>query len=202
MGEYAIRATDHAEVKIGTCENMYYLRLEDRHKVLPLNGNVDPRNEEHALQIRFRLPFPDEDCIQIGEYKDHDRGFRLWKKSGEGRFERYDDFEDASTADDAGIIQLSHTSGLLVNVPCYHGQKLPDAGKDVRVFWNGKTWHLELYQLALRKDSEGATRVYPIVHCRFCGHLWRYEWADVREYIHGDMLDRLRQYMPAEEKAA
>ncbi len=30
MGEYAKRASDGVEVKIGTCEAMYYLRFEDR----------------------------------------------------------------------------------------------------------------------------------------------------------------------------
>lgn len=33
MGEYAKRMRDGERVKIGTCENMYYLRFEERHQV-------------------------------------------------------------------------------------------------------------------------------------------------------------------------
>ena len=40
MGEYA--KYNNQEIKIGTCETMYYLRYEDRHKVKALKGNVDP----------------------------------------------------------------------------------------------------------------------------------------------------------------
>ena len=35
MGEYAIRKSDNDCIKIGTCEDMYYLRYEDQDKVTP-----------------------------------------------------------------------------------------------------------------------------------------------------------------------
>ena len=39
MGEYAIRKSDGESIKIGTCEDMYYLRYEDRFKVTPEEGS-------------------------------------------------------------------------------------------------------------------------------------------------------------------
>ena len=60
MGEYAKH--DGHEVKIGTCEDMYYLRLEDCRKVQPIPNSLNPATCEG---LRFRLPFPDEDNVQI-----------------------------------------------------------------------------------------------------------------------------------------
>ena len=66
MGEYAIRKSDNQEIKIGTCEYMYYIRYEDRNKVSPLPNNTDCSKE---LNLIWRLPFPSEDHIQIGNYE-------------------------------------------------------------------------------------------------------------------------------------
>ena len=69
MGEYAIRKSDGESIKIGTCEDMYYLRYEDRCKVTPEEGS--------GFGYRWRLPFPDEDCIRPGEYGSGFRGIEL-----------------------------------------------------------------------------------------------------------------------------
>ncbi len=206
MGEYAKRKSDGADIKIGTCEDMYYLRYEDRHKVWPQANSLDPVTE--ACELRFRLPFPDEDSVLPGEYEQYARGERLWKswcyrcnalasdacKSDHNHQTGCPSFEDESAADDPGVIQLRHDSGLLVNVPCYHGVKLPEVAKPVQIFWNGKSWHLELQQL--RPTPAG---VKPIVGCRFCGHKWRYDWSDVWDYIQDAKLRAaLREYRDAE----
>ena len=69
MGEYA--KYGNRQIKIGTCEDMYYLRFDQRRKVRPEDGSVDPVRDAHSL--RFRFPFPDEDGISPGEFADHDR---------------------------------------------------------------------------------------------------------------------------------
>jgi hypothetical protein len=193
MGEYAIRKSDNTEIKIGTLEDMYYLRFEDRDKVTHKPGNVDPVRD--ACELRFRLPFPDEDNTPIGQYGNHTRGQRLYKPTldAQGKVTGHEDFTDAETASDAGIIQFSHDCGLLLNVPCYHGAKLPAVGPDVRAFWNGKSHTLELYQLR-PVMVDGVLRVFPVVHCRFCGHAWRYKWADVLDYIPEPLRSRLAVY--------
>jgi hypothetical protein len=182
MGEYAIRKSDHQQVKIGTCETMYYLRYEDRNKVAKADNSLDASTESNLF---WRLPFPDEDNVQIGEYTPHTRGERLYKKEGD----YYVDFEDAETVDSAGTIQLTHPSGLLVNVPCYHGEKLPESG-DIKSFWNGKSWS---YELAHLKNLPDGT-VKPVVHCRHCGKMWRYEWEEILPYLHGELKKRLEKY--------
>jgi len=65
MGEYAKHGD--REIKIGTCENMYYLRYDQRHEVSALPGNVDPVYDAER-GIRFRFPFPDEDFVSPGGF--------------------------------------------------------------------------------------------------------------------------------------
>lgn len=72
MGEYA-----HYEgkiIKIGTCEMMYYLRYEDRFKVKKHENSLDPHTEKNLF---WRLPFPDEDKKEIGNYSPSERGIEI-----------------------------------------------------------------------------------------------------------------------------
>ncbi len=72
MSEYAIRKSDKASIKIGTCESMYYLRHEDIDKIIPEETGFKPKG------LIFRLPFPDEDHILPGDYEQYDRGADLF----------------------------------------------------------------------------------------------------------------------------
>lgn len=178
MGEYA-KLKNGTEIKIGTCENMYYLRFEDRGNVLPLTGSLDPSEE---LGLRFRVPFPDEDDVGPGYYPDAFRGEPLINQ--EGQFFKAD--EDL----DPGLIQISHASGLLINVPCYHGAKLPDVGTECKAFWNGKGYFFELIHIKNEQDG-----LFPIIGCRHCGSKWKADWAEVLPYIRDqELLSRLEKY--------
>jgi len=190
MGEYAVRKSDGVEIKIGTCEDMYYLRYEDIDKIKAIPHSVNP--SQCANELRFRLPFPDEDGMLPGEYEDFRRGALLYRASSvQGCSEEW---KDESTANDPGSIQLTHKSGLLLGVPCYHGIKLPEVTKPMGAGWNGKSWAFELTQL--RPTAEG---VKPIIQCRFCDHKWRYDWADIWEYVPQDLRPALRRYYEAEK---
>lgn len=178
MGEFA--KYNGSSVKIGTCERMYYLRWDDRHRVSPEEHSVNPATQAGLF---FRLPFPDEDGIQPGgAYKDYQRGYRM------GDWEP-DDFADYP----ASSMQVSHPeSGLVLNVPCHHGAKLPEVGPEIHVFWNGKNHALEL--CAVKAMPGGTLR--PVYRCRFCGAMWSCDWEDILLYCGSDpeMLRRLKQY--------
>jgi hypothetical protein len=174
MGEYAMY---HGEkVKIGTCESMYYLRIEQASAVDPLPGNVNPATDTGLF---FRLPFPDEDNIEPGSFKDHDRGHRLCHKVQEGNQEYWRDFESESCANHPGITQLRNDSGLLINAPCYHGEKLPTNTGELKCFWNGKSWFYELVHI--KRCDDGTYK--PVFQCRFCREMWSAELDEILPFV-------------------
>ena len=179
MGEYAKH--NGQRVKIGTCESMYYLRFEDRFSVRKEPDSLDPATETNLF---WRLPFPDEDAIQPGHYEQYNRGSVLTT------------FTDPGTAETPGTLQVSHPMGLLLNVACYHGEKLPEASKDFKPHWNGKG---NFFELAFIKNAENS--ILPVVRCRACGHMWSYSsWDDILPQIHDEGLrERLEKYAPVKE---
>ena len=169
MGEYAIRKSDNLEIKIGTCYNMYYLRMEDTNKV-DYTGTYE--------KCAFRLPFPDEDHILPGEYQDYDRHVVLYG------------FECNDCAKDKGTLQLHNDYGLLLNVPCFHGEKLPENTGDIKSFFNGKAPHYALYRLE-KRDNE----VVALVGCRACGEKWAMPLKWVIPFVRdSDLKERLKSY--------
>lgn len=178
MGEYA--EYNGEMVKIGTCESMYYLRHEDREKVNPVEGSLDPRT---CHNLFWRLPFPDEDNVTPGDYERFDRGVPLGVA-----------FE--GPAEPEGIIQLTHACGLMINYPCHHGhtQERP-GGAGVGVFWNGRAqWFYELAHI--KNMPDGTFRA--VYRCRFCGKMWSIgpeDWPEFRQHIVDEELaKRLDKY--------
>lgn len=182
MGEFATRLDDGERVKIGTCGDMFYLRYEDRTKVKAEPGDTDPVAEAH--QLRFRLPFPDEDSLQPGEYHNAFRGERLARMVLGHAEDFKPELGPGSLGLLGGSLQLRHECGLIINVPCHHGLKLPDVnGEGGRMHWNGKSWFLELFQVKPTTDG-----VKPIVRCRWCRDAWRFEWSEIWDYILDEKL--------------
>ena len=194
MGEYATRRTDGQQIKIGVCEDLFYLRIEDADKVAPIRNNVDASVE---TGLRFRLPYPDEDDHQPGGYEDFNRGLRLYRVIKEGRREWSEDYVPAGLAEaDAGFLQLRHeASGLMLSVPCHHGERLPDTGPNVGACWAGKGHSIELY--AVKRTAAG---VVPVIRCRHCRTMWVDTWADVLPFVaDATMRARLAKHQAGEE---
>jgi len=197
MGEYAKLKTTGEEFKIGTCENMYYLRLEDRYKII---------YESSFTGCRFRLPFPDEDNNEIGNYNDYERGIDLVPHYDEDikLTSYFDDIYKEHYQEHKGLIQLHHESGLLINASCYHGYKLPDNNnsKDLKAFFNGKTSiNFELSQVKIHLNEEtNEKEIIPIVRCKHCKTPFKADWASVllhvRQYSKEDkeLYNRLCEY--------
>lgn len=149
MGEYALYRGNR--IKIGTCEDMYYLRWDQRDQVTPLEGNLDPTT--HLDVIRFRFPFPAEDGMAPGEFDDHDKGFRL------------DGFEQPKNMDH-GSVQFSARNGYLVSLPC------PEAGAVA-----GYTVHKNGYggPASLVQQGWRGGRLVGIARCNGCHRAYRLE---------------------------
>ena len=174
MGEYAKRKHDGESVKIGTCESLYYLRWQDRDKV------IYPFNEKKTFWF-WRIPTPDEDKVLPGEYDD------LLNHTQYGTYVpcrlRLKPFPkelaESIAQQTKGIVQLkSDKLGMLVNAPCYHGLKLPTNTDEIAFFWNGKNDPLHLKFL---KNDTKELRIG--VECMACGHMMSFPFNEIEPYI-------------------
>ncbi len=189
MGEYATR-DDGVSIKIGTCETMNALRYEDRNKVVREENSLNPAD---CMNLFWRLPFPDEDDVLIGEYRDCNRGYRLGKSTpNHNGWNDWDNWVDESLVEFPGRIQLRHeASGLQASIICYHGIKLPEDSESARFGWNGKGHSLELIHVKNMKDG-----IFPVVQCRHCNKMWRYAWEDIIESVADtELRKRLEKHM-------
>jgi hypothetical protein len=87
VGEYIL--LDGREIKLGTCEELYYVRYSQLHdwvtagRTAEVPGNLSPA--AYLLPnsgFRFRFPFPDEDGMDLGGVADFNRGFTLSAPTG------------------------------------------------------------------------------------------------------------------------
>jgi hypothetical protein len=85
----------------------------------------------------------------------------------------------------AGMIQLHHESGLIINVICKHGISLPDGSKEIHAFWNRKTSFFAL--CAVKNTKEG---IKAVVRCLFCGRTWTTEIDNVLPFVFDRELKR------------
>jgi hypothetical protein len=154
MGEYAY--FNGQRVKIGTCEDMLYLRWDQRSLV---ERSETPLFDPDVLKvIRFRFPFPDEDHLAPGAFDNPFRGYRL------------DGFE-APTGIDHGNAQFIADNGYLMNLPCPESQPTILAnGEAVKTHLNGYGGSASLVGQALRDG-----RLVGIARCNGCRTLYRLE---------------------------
>lgn len=165
MGEYARRKSDGSEVKIGTCECMYYLRYDQRNEVDYDFG---------SYEWLWRIPYPEEDGTQAGEYhfggllRDGYVPYELSLKPISGELaEQLISFE--------GLTQIYNEKlGMLINMPCYHGLKLPESINGFGFFWNGKREALHLCYL-VNKEKELEIGI----KCNACGKMFSGSFKDI-----------------------
>jgi hypothetical protein len=151
VGEFAFYCGK--EVKIGTCEDMYYLRFNQRYLVRPLSGNVDPVKDAELL--RFRFPFPDEDNVKPGEFDDSFRGIGVCV-----------DLPLMREHVAHHTVQFRNEEyGLNVSLPCPDG---PKSVEGVTIHKNGHRGTVVLKQQRLWKR-----RLVIVVECGSCGASFR-----------------------------
>lgn len=179
MGEYATRLRDGAFIKIGTCSNMYYCRYDQRDQI---------NYGYHTDNLLWRIPAIEEDNVEVGDfvfgglYKD---GFPLHSLRLRDIPE---DSELMGLADNVGTFQLhSEKLGMLLNVPCHHGLKLPEDTGSIKAFFNG---HRNPLHLCFLKNTDRELRVG--VKCAACGEMWSFSFDEIEPYmISEDMKLRL-----------
>lgn len=160
MGEYAKYGRD--EIKIGTCEDMYYLRADQRHLVRALPGNVDPKGRDR-FAIRFRFPWPDEDGCEPGQFEAYDRSVAIHGVRAPEGIDHYS-------------VQFRAHAGYLVSLPCPESS----APQPVQIHRNGFAGAVHLVQQKMLADG----RTVPVLRCGGCGTMWRVEdQADIEAIV-------------------
>lgn len=165
MGEHATYRGQ--TIKIGTCEDMYYLRLDQASSVTPQRGSVAPAGRER-VHLRFRLPFPDEDHVAPGEFGDPFRAVPIYGTT--------------LRAPEHHSVQFTAHAGYLTSLPC--PESLPEAADGlvagrvdagalgaVTIHRNGFAGRLQLVQVKPLADG----RAVPILQCGGCKAKFRVE---------------------------
>ncbi len=163
MGEYAKRLSDGQDVKIGTAENLYYLRPDQ----IDLVGDY-PALRSHLREFRFRFPFPFEDGIAPGDFEDYGRGFTVWGVEPPAGVKHYS-------------VQFKADAGLLVSLPCPYDESktltiednTTGTTKAGKVHFNGFRGPMQIVMQRVW-DNRWAT----VAKCGPCGALWRYPDLD------------------------
>lgn len=155
MGEYAI--SGGKEIKIGTCEDMYYLRADQRYAVRALSGNVDPASTADLKTIRFRFPWPDEDGQAPGSFERYDRALGLYGI-------------DVPTDVEHGNVQFVASAGFLVSLPCPESAAGKAFSDTFRIHRNGYPGPVQIVQTALRGG-----RWVLVARCGGCHYPYRYD---------------------------
>jgi hypothetical protein len=148
MGEYA--TFEGERIKIGTCEDMYYLRADQVGRLS--RSDVDG----YWSEVRFRFPFPDEDDIEPGAFRDHDRSVSAWGLEPPAELDHH-------------AMQFGSTypgPGVLVMLPC----PFSEAGKasGTRYMFNGFAGAVRIVQ---QRIWEG--RLALVLECGACGARYR-----------------------------
>lgn len=178
MGEYA--KYNGKEVKIGTCEQMYYLRADQVSLIQPLNGSVNPRSKAQAEQIRFRFPFPQEDGTEPGAFEDFDYSLGLYG------IEPPEDIEHHFLQ---FVRNYPHSGGLLLSIACPRSKE--GKASSIKVCYNGYSGPIGINSQRL---VDG--KLVLICACGDCGALYRVPTLEDAKPI----LDVLEQYAKDRER--
>lgn len=126
MGEYAVRKIDKKTVKIGTCNQMYYMTLGQLKDVV-----FDSGFEEYLGNLIFRPFVPSEEGVKVGDFKDFRVSFKETQLfMDKDKKEAKKEFEELCL-ENPGIVQTcvkneNIDAGILLNVKCYHGAFIKD----------------------------------------------------------------------------
>lgn len=176
MGEYAKHNGE--TIKIGTCEDMYYLRADQRHLVTKEPNSLDVNDEEILSEIRFRFPFPEEDSFGPGEYEDHSKGVSIWGCAMPKGFSHYS-------------VQFTALAGYVTSLPCPEGES---ASHGLTVHRNGFQGAVKVVQ---QKFVDGEW--WTVCKCGGCGAKFRLD-AEMGISLAQHMADTARDYLAKKDE--
>lgn len=176
MGEHA--TYKGSRIKIGTCENMYYLRADQRDEIEGYGFDASTLDV-----VRFRFPFPDEDGTEPGAFEDYGRGVHIpgWSLPA------------TLSGDEHGSIQFTSDAGYVLSGhgPEQYGQPglSLTTPEGLTIHRNGFRGHPVVRQQAFRGGC-----LVTLVSCGACGALHRLDTLeDARPVIDAFRAEAERQ---------
>lgn len=169
MGEYIKRGKQ--QVKIGTCENLYYTTHRELKRLHNLKS-VNATNFMNENSYRFRFPFPDEDDKKLwGVYQDFNRGelFRFPKLKGVELAHG-----DVFFRSDYGNKKAIPAYGF--NQPCIFQEQT------IKIYdWDNIKDSL-IFEVTQQKIVGGILET--VVRCPYCGEICRLSFDEVKILTH------------------
>lgn len=175
MGEYA--KIGGQSIKIGTCENMYYLRFEDRMKVTKEENSLDPAT---CLDLHWRLPIPSEDDMEIGcydscfQYRDE---YKNWAYDVRLNGDIPEEDKELFT-NHFGTITLNTEAGFRALIKCYHGAKMPEGSADIIIVPSHRRASFHMKSV---KNTSTELRIE--FCCDQCGETFSSEFTELEHMI-------------------
>ena len=175
MGEYAhvIKGGIRKEIKLGTCENMYYLTLPQLFDV-----STSGRLVKCLDELVFRPHVPWEKGIRAGEYKDcidlkKTRLYADWNDDDIALFRKHKGLVNVAVP-----MQNSDTnSGLYVQIECAHG--FNEVGVDTRegrTFYNGRNSNVFSLSGVMVRNK----KVLFEIQCGICGKHFTIDYSELK----------------------
>jgi hypothetical protein len=165
MGEY-IRYRGE-DVKLGTCEDLYYVTYEQARQLLtnaaPVPGNLPPAeyvNPRHGW--RYRFPFPEEDDRAPGTHADHDKGRVVCCPPGALFALPPDNHDTLCVSIGLGGVRGSGGCNVNTRVAC------PASGM-LKPHSPIGSWPVEIVQQPLMADGS----LWTVLRCGWCGEKYR-----------------------------
>lgn len=172
MGEYI--KLDGQHYKLGTCEDLYYVRLEQLQRWIAegrtasLPGNLEPR-EYLDGSFRFRFPFPWEDPIT---------NFNIPHGADPVSSQNFDYGFGVSLDAEFGGVEFDHSPiyshikahgggyGLNVKLPCPQSKEWLSCSvrTEYKSEWEGRSSYIQIVQ---QRPCEG--NIWTVVRCGHCG---------------------------------
>lgn len=119
-----------------------------------------------------------EDCIQVGDFEIHDS----WKFNSEAELSCgfYDAFANAEQFKEPRrrFIQL-YGEGVSIEMPCYHGFKLPENTGDIRL----RRYGTGLPRIRLSGVKNTETELLAVLSCVDCGTSWTITIDEVLPHV-------------------
>jgi hypothetical protein len=171
MGEYI--NYNGKEIKLGTCESLYYTRLSQlkdlRLLMNKLPGNLDVSEYLDAKNaFRYRFPFPEEDHVQIGDFEPYNKGLVIQLHDLDTDicdFEHYDLWHSASA---------NGSYNVNVCVPCPQSDKINTV----------KHSPLSPKIISIKQQKQIDGEVWTVIACPYCDAMIRLNYESACKLTH------------------